>query len=104
MTSEVDQPVCCSHCGEGMTAPQVLDDAGRSWPQHFWIVYQCRHCGLLNIVRLADGEVTAGKLDGVPGPAFVPRRTTGVKGMKVTGDKNGICIRVGELSWDVPAR
>ncbi|MCX5658690.1 MAG: hypothetical protein NTW19_03085 [Planctomycetota bacterium] len=81
----------------------ALDACFASWPQQSWIAFRCPKCSAVNHLKVWDGSLAEGDLDGVPGPAFIIKRRLRLDDFHVRARERDIELRSLDLQWTIPA-
>jgi hypothetical protein len=103
MASVLDRYVGCNHCTGECSVQDAFDVAFKSWPQQSWIAFRCPTCKQANHLRVEEGIVTEGYLDGAPAPCFIIKRAVRIPGLAVSLHSDGITIRNLNLKWWIPS-
>jgi hypothetical protein len=94
----------CPKCNESLNAQAFLDACRVSWPNQGWSLLYCPLCHVESHVRIHDGMIQTGNLDGAPGPCFEVDGTIRVPGLKVARSASGLQVELGQYKRVIPVK
>jgi hypothetical protein len=103
------QSLGCPECRKRFSIRGLLRHAKTAWPNQRWILFACPRCKAASHLFFAGRSVSIGRLDGAPGPCFVPTETMECRRLSVIATGAGIQCVLGSRSYrfragDVPLR
>lgn len=98
------QTFTCPGCSRELRIVEVLEHCDASWPEHHLLYFKCPGCRVKRHLKVRDGHLSVGHLDGLPGPRFVTSREITQPGLIVRSDRDSLEITLDEHVWVIPAK
>lgn len=94
----------CPTCRSAHAVAAVFDGCSVSWPQQRWLLFRCPACRTYSHIEVSNGRALIGRLDGAPGPAFMPSNGVKVKGLRSVVSGGGITLHLAGRGWLIKAK
>jgi len=94
----------CPRCRRRFSIGRLLRHSTIAWPNQRWILFTCPGCKEASHLSFGDRSVSIGRLEGAPGPGFVPSDTLECPRLSVIVTDARIECVLGSTSYRFQAR